>query len=106
MEEILPNASYELKYLNVNILHELVLKKILEIDQEDIDREKYIRYTQNVNDAINEVNKKAASCCFLLPATSINEICKIAENKEKMPQKSTYFYPKIISGLLFNDFSI
>lgn len=103
MQQILPNASNTLRYLNVNILHKLIFKKILNIKKEDINNQKFIKYTIDENEAINEVNKKTASCSFLLPATSINEICKIAENKEKMPQKSTYFYPKITSGLVFND---
>lgn len=103
MEDILPNASEDLKYLSVNILHELIFERILNISKDDINKQKFIKYTQDEAEAIDEVNKKMSTCSFLVPATSIDEICNIAENKEKMPQKSTYFYPKITSGILFND---
>ena len=45
-----------------------------------------------------------SNACFLLNPTRVEEIGEVAANGEKMPQKSTYFYPKLITGLVMNKF--
>jgi uncharacterized protein (DUF1015 family) len=57
-------------------------------------------YTRDAEEAFATVSQGKANCAFLLNATKVEEIADVAAAGEKMPQKSTYFYPKLITGHL------
>ena len=63
--------------------------------------QKNLTYTRSIDEAINSA-KQGADCCFILNPTRIEEIADVAAAGEKMPQKSTYFYPKLITGMVMN----
>jgi uncharacterized protein (DUF1015 family) len=84
--------------LDVSILQKLIFEDILNINQENL--EKNIFYTRSFNEAIQFVNDGKYSFSFILNPTKINELKIIAEGGEHMPQKSTYFLPKMLSGLV------
>lgn len=86
--------------LDVAILHYLVLKNLLKI--KNLNTGNCIGYTSNTRDALMAVDKKQYQLAFLLNPTLIPEVITIAKNKEKMPQKSTFFYPKLITGLVIS----
>lgn len=86
--------------LNVCILHNLLLKEILNLKEEEILKD--ISYTQDIEEAVNSVLKHNAKCAFLLKPSTVEEVKKISENNLIMPQKSTYFLPKLATGLLIN----
>lgn len=90
------------KSLDVSIIHTLLIDHILHLTKKDISNQIYIDYTKDVSDAINKVKHDKYQAAIILNPTKIDEILKIAENGEKMPQKSTYFYPKILTGFVFN----
>jgi uncharacterized protein (DUF1015 family) len=87
------------KRLDTTILKYAILDSILNIDHEAEDKVKYVK---DAAEAINEVDTKGAQAAFLLNATRIEQIIAIASKLEKMPQKTTYFYPKLLSGLVLN----
>ena len=89
-----------LKKLNVTILHDLILNKILSLK----DPENSIKYVRNEADAAELVRRGSYKAAFFLKPTKIEEMRKIAEKGEMMPQKSTYFYPKLLTGLVINKF--
>lgn len=89
-----------LKNLDVTILHECVLEPILGIIPALAD--KRITYTSIAEEALNMVSQSKADIAFLLNPNTIDEIMEIAEAGLRMPQKSTYFYPKTPSGLVFH----
>ena len=103
MEKLLPEKSQAYRTLDVSILHSLVLEKLLGIDKENMANQKNLTYTRSAEEAQAAVDRGESQCCFLLNPTRVEEIGQVAANGEKMPQKSTYFYPKLITGLAMND---
>ncbi len=103
IKQLLPNKSSALQGLDVTVLHTLVLEKLFGIDSENMARQINLTYTKYFDEAINAVKSGEAQCSFILNPTKVSEIREVASNGEKMPQKSTYFYPKLITGLVMND---
>ncbi len=101
MDKMFPDKSEALRRLDVTVLHSLVLEQILGIDKENMAKQINLKYTRSADEAIESV-KQTANCSFLLNPTRISEIADVAAAGEKMPQKSTYFYPKLITGLVIN----
>lgn len=102
MAELLPHLSSVSQQLDVTVLHTLVLERLLGIDKENMANQKNLTYTRDADEAIRAVESGNADCCFLLNPTRVSEIRDVAAAGEKMPQKSTYFYPKLITGLTVN----
>lgn len=101
MDSIFPNKSNYLRRLDVTVLHTLVLEELLGIDKENMANQINLTYTRSFDEAISSASKDA-NCTFILNPTRISEIAEVAAAGEKMPQKSTYFYPKLITGLVMN----
>lgn len=102
MESVIPGTSDDYRMLDVSILHSLILEKLLGIDKENMANQKNLTYTRSEQEALESVDKGDSCCAFFLNPTKVSEIGNVAANGEKMPQKSTYFYPKLITGLVFN----
>lgn len=102
MAELLPDKSEALRGLDVSVLHTLILERILGIDKENMAKQINLTYTRSADEALAEVDGQRANCCFLLNPTRVEEIKNVAAAGEKMPQKSTYFYPKLTTGLVMN----
>jgi uncharacterized protein (DUF1015 family) len=96
VEEEKPKAW---KKLDTNILLYTVFDQILGIAHQIEDK---VLYVKEEDDAVELVDKKEGQAAFFLNATRVEEITAIASKLEKMPQKSTYFYPKLLSGLVLN----
>jgi uncharacterized protein (DUF1015 family) len=94
LEEEKP-AAY--KHLDVTILHTIIMKKIL-----DISSDEHIEFTKNAEEVVEKVTAGSYQLGFLLNPTRIPSILEIAGEGERLPQKSTYFYPKLLSGLVMN----
>lgn len=75
------------------------------IDRENMANQTNLTYTRSAEEAARSVASGESNCCFLLNPTRVEEICSVASCGEKMPQKSTYFYPKLITGFVINDLS-
>ncbi|MBN2058112.1 MAG: DUF1015 domain-containing protein [Candidatus Saganbacteria bacterium] len=96
VEEEKPKAW---KRLDTTILHYTVFDSILGIAAETEEKVVYFKDADSAMDAVDQGKGQAA---FLLNPTLIEQITAIASKLEKMPQKSTYFYPKLLSGLVIN----
>lgn len=103
MKKLMPDASEALRELDVSVLHSLVLERIFGIDKANMAKQINLIYTRSADEAIAAVDGKRANCCFLLNPTRVSEIRDVASAGEKMPQKSTYFYPKLTTGLVMNE---
>lgn len=101
MDECLPGASSALKNLDVSLLHSLLLERVLKIDKENMANQINLTYTRSADEAFAAA-ESYANGCFIINPTRIDEIAAVAAAGEKMPQKSTYFYPKLITGLVMN----
>lgn len=85
--------------LDVRILHEQILSQVLGIGDEAVRNESYIRYMRGIDSAIAEAASGAAQVAFLLKPTSVEQVAEISFAGGVMPQKSTDFYPKLLTGL-------
>lgn len=106
MDEILPDMCVPSRRLDVSVLHSLVLEKIFGIDKENMAKQINLRYTKHFDHAISGVDSGKYQCSFVLNPTRVTEIRDVAAAGEKMPQKSTYFYPKMITGMVMNDLNV
>ena len=88
-----------LRELDVRILHEHILTKLLGIGEEAVRDEKHLRYIRGIDAAVAEARSGAAQIAFLLKPTSIQQVAETSFGGGVMPQKSTDFYPKLLSGL-------
>ncbi len=104
MNEILDGCSEAYKQLDVNVLHLLVLEKLFGIDKENMANQKNLTYTRSFDEAVESAQSGESQCVFIINPTRVGEIGEVAANGEKMPQKSTYFYPKLTTGLVLNKF--
>jgi len=94
--------SKDYKKLDIAILH-AVLKKFFKIGDEALKAETNVNYVRGREEAIKRVNEvEKYQCTFLVNPTKIDDVKKVAMAGERMPQKSTDFYPKLLSGLVFN----
>lgn len=85
--------------LDVRILHERILAKALGVSEQAVREEKHIRYIRGLDAALAEARRGAADIAFLLKPTSIEQVAATSFAGGVMPQKSTDFYPKLLSGL-------
>ena len=85
--------------LDVPVLHAEILGGLLGITEEAVRDERYITYVRGVNAAVAEVREKGAQAAFALEPTPIEDMARIAFAGGVMPQKSTDFYPKLLSGV-------
>ncbi len=104
VKKLLPDMSDAYCGLDVSVLHSLVLERIFGIDKENMANQKNLGYTRSREEALRAVDMDGADCSFILNPTKVSEIRDVAAAGEKMPQKSTYFYPKLITGLVMNRF--
>ncbi len=105
VKKLLPEMSDAYCGLDVSILHNLVLERIFGIDKENMANQINLTYTRSLDEALEAVDMNNANCSFILNPTKVTEIRDVALASEKMPQKSTYFYPKLITGLVMNNFT-
>jgi uncharacterized protein (DUF1015 family) len=99
LEALLPDVSPAERQLDVVLLHRLVLEKGLGIAAEAVLAEKHITYEREMDAAVAAVDRGQAQLCFLLNPVRIEQVVKIALGGGVLPQKSTDFYPKLLSGL-------
>jgi uncharacterized protein (DUF1015 family) len=101
MKKILPDRSDEYRSLDVAILHTLLIEKVLGIESDKI--EDHIRYERGAESTMRRVDSGEFQLALLMNPTRPDQVKEVAEKKERMPQKSTDFYPKLVSGLLFHN---
>jgi len=102
MQRLANNLSGPLRDLDVTTLHLLILEHILGVTPEEQTKGEVISYSQDDERVLKAVDKEDYQAAFILNPPKPEEIMAIVQSGEKMPQKSTYFYPKLISGLVIN----
>ena len=88
--------------LDTAVLEALVLRGALEMSEDDISHLRGLDYSKSLGDAIERVESGTADAGFFMRATPVEQVREVAEAGESMPPKSTYFYPKVPTGLVFN----
>ncbi len=85
--------------LHLTILHRKVLGEVLGVSEQAVRDEQHLRYIRGLDAALSEVREGRAQLAFLVEPTPIDDVARIAFSGGVMPQKSTDFYPKLLSGL-------
>jgi len=91
-----------LRTLDVSILHRLVLENLLGISLEAQEKQTNLQYVKNFDEPFTRVLAGECQLAFLMNPTRMSEVRDVANAGAKMPQKSTYFYPKLLTGLVIN----
>ena len=99
LDALLPGVSPAQRQLDVVLLHRLILERGLKITQDAVKSEKNITYEREMDAAIAEVDSGRAQICFLLNPVSVETVAEMAMGGEVLPQKSTDFFPKLMSGM-------
>ncbi len=100
MAEVAPDRDPAWQMLDVSILHELLIERIMGLSQESVERKENIEYLRDVDMGYEQVDQGQANFLFIMNPTRMDQVRDCTAAGAKMPQKSTDFYPKIISGLV------
>ncbi len=98
----LPGHSQAYRHLDTGVLEALVLKGPLALSEDDISHLKGLGYARSASDALALLDSGAYDAAFIMRPTPVAQVKEVAEAGENMPPKSTYFFPKVLTGLLFN----
>src|SRR5690606_16063247 len=101
MAERKDNLPKVVKHLDLEVLHYFFIEMVLGIPREAQRFSPNISYERNLSRCHNKVFSGEADIALVTKGVSMKEVLEVAENGYMMPQKSTYFYPKAISGLIF-----
>jgi uncharacterized protein (DUF1015 family) len=101
----LPGFSEAYRSLDTGVLEALLLKGALELSDEDISHFNGLFYARSTEEAVAMVRSGEYDAAFLMRPTPVDQVRDVAGSGENMPPKSTFFYPKLLTGLLFNPLS-
>jgi uncharacterized protein (DUF1015 family) len=101
-DEALPDHSEAYRHLDTAVLEALILKGALGMTEDDVANKRGLAYSKDFADARDAVESGRADAAFFMRATPVEQVREVAEAGESMPPKSTFFYPKIPTGLVFN----
>ena len=102
LEAFLEGRSPAYRELDAAILEKVVFAGILGMSEADVEAKRGLAYARTIEDAGAEVGSGAAQAAFILRPTPIEQVRAVADAGESMPPKSTYFFPKVMTGLVFN----
>jgi uncharacterized protein (DUF1015 family) len=100
--EVAVRGPAPLRTVDVAVLHALVFEEILGIDRAAQEKQANLRYVKDFEAALGEAALPEVQAAFLLNPTKVEQLQAVADAGEVMPQKSTYFFPKLASGLVLN----
>jgi uncharacterized protein (DUF1015 family) len=89
-----------LRNIDVTVLTHLIFMELLGFDRSRLDNEKLIEYTVDVKAAVHSVVRGDSDIAFILNPTGVGQVKEVADSGEVMPRKATYFYPKVVTGLV------
>jgi uncharacterized protein (DUF1015 family) len=97
-----PGKAPEVRRLDVSILHTMVFERLLGIGEAAVKSGALIEYTIDARAALKSVREGSAAGAFLMNPPSISDVESVSDAGATMPEKSTYFYPKLLTGLVMN----
>ena len=102
LQRLAPGMSPELRGLDVTTLHVLLMEQVLGVSTRDAVNTDAVAYTHDAEDALDLVESRGCRAAFLLNPPSAREMMEVSLKGDKMPQKSTYFFPKLVTGLVIH----
>jgi uncharacterized protein (DUF1015 family) len=101
-DEALPGMPEAYRRLDTAVLEAVFLRGALHMSEDDISHLHGLDYSKNLDDAIDRVESGESDAGFFMRPTPVEQVREVAATGESMPPKSTYFYPKVPTGLVFN----
>ncbi|HEX8646949.1 MAG TPA: DUF1015 domain-containing protein [Thermoleophilaceae bacterium] len=101
-DRVLADKPAAYRRLDTALLEALILRDTLGMTEDDVARQNGLTYAKRLDHAIEAVESGSVEAAFFMSATPVELVQDVAETGESMPPKSTYFYPKIPTGLVFN----
>jgi uncharacterized protein (DUF1015 family) len=98
----LPDTPAAVRDLEVSIMHALIFDRIFGIKADEVRKGGNLEYTIATRNAIAEVTSGAADGAFIMAAPTVHDVERVCKTGATMPEKSTYFYPKLLTGLVMN----
>ncbi len=92
----------EVKALDLTVLHYFIIEKVLGIAGKDQRASEHISFDRSFSDCLTKVIREEVQMAIITPEISIEDVKRVCASGYTMPQKSTYFYPKVICGFLFS----
>jgi uncharacterized protein (DUF1015 family) len=106
LDSLLPERSPAYRALDAAILEELILKGALGMSAEDVEAKRGVGYAKSAREALGAIADDGAyQAAFLLRPTPVEQVREVAAAAETMPPKSTFFFPKVLTGIVFNPLS-
>jgi uncharacterized protein (DUF1015 family) len=102
LDRLLEGQPEAYRRLDAAILETLVLKGIAGLSEDDILAKRGLGYAKSVEDSLRLLDQGAYDVAFILRPIPVDQVRAICESDANMPPKSTYFYPKVLTGLVFN----
>jgi uncharacterized protein (DUF1015 family) len=98
----LPDKPAPYRRLDTAVLEALLLRDALGMSADDVSHQRGLAYSKDAREAVVAVDSGEAGAAFLVPPTPVSQVREVAEAGEPMPPKSTFFFPKVPTGLVFN----
>jgi len=105
LEGLMPGRPAAYRELDAAILERVVFAEILGMTESDVESKKGLAYARSIDDAVDAVSGGGSQAAFILRATPVEQVRAVAGAGETMPPKSTYFFPKLPTGIVFNPLS-
>jgi uncharacterized protein (DUF1015 family) len=106
MDSAAADKSPAWRSIDVSVLEKLVLEKVLGLDEQKLASGKNVQYVKDsdsaVDDSIAQVDAGSKQAAFFVNPVNMQQLNMVTAAGERMPQKSTYFYPKVYTGLTIN----
>jgi uncharacterized protein (DUF1015 family) len=102
LDTVFAHDHPEWRHLDTGILHGMIINKILGINSFDVTVKDYVKYVKDESEVVSLVRSNQYQLAFFLKPTRIQQVREIAMARKVMPPKSTYFYPKLITGIVIN----
>jgi uncharacterized protein (DUF1015 family) len=98
-------AADPVSRLDVSVLHHEILQGELGLEPAELESERYLSYSRDLGGLLDRLEMGAGQAAFLLRPPAVSDVVEVARAGHVMPQKSTYFFPKPASGIVFNPLS-
>ncbi|HCZ35087.1 MAG TPA: DUF1015 domain-containing protein, partial [Cytophagales bacterium] len=96
------NFPEDIRALDLTVLHYFIIEKILGIQGKDQRKSENISFDRSFSDCLAKVIREEVQMAIITQDISIEDVKRVCASGYTMPQKSTYFYPKVVCGLLFS----
>ncbi len=105
LDRLMEGRSAAYRHLDAAILEKVVFQEVLGMSEADVEAKRGLGYAKSIPDCLGMLEGGDYQAAFILRATPVEQVREVAAAGETMPPKSTYFFPKLLSGMLFNPLS-